>query len=178
MSKTLVTLLGAIAVASLASCGGESHQELRSWMREQESGMRGKVEPLPKVKPYEPLAYQADSLIDPFNPLKAKIEGGQKGANLPDMNRPREPLEEFPLETLRLVGILQDKNRLLAQVLANNRSYQVRVGNYIGQNFGKVIRIVTTRNEERIVVKELVNDPDGKLVERESELLLDARGTR
>lgn len=164
--------------AVLTGCGGEEHQELRAWMKDQETGMRGRVEPLPKVRPYEPVVYEVGGALDPFSSQKARIEGDRKGASLPDMNRPREPLEDFPLETLKLAGIFQDKNRLIAQVIANGRGYQVRVGNYAGQNFGRVVRIVTTRNEERIVIKELVKDPDDQWVERESELLLDARGAQ
>lgn len=172
-----VSLIVVFAVL-LAGCSAEEHQDLRDWMRDQEKGMRGKVDPLPQVKPYEPQAYEAASLIDPFSTLKAKIEGDRRGASLPDLNRVREPLEEFPIESLRLVGILQDKQRLIAQVLANGRSYQVRVGNYLGQNFGRVVRIVTAKNEERIVIKELVKDPDDQWVEKESELLLDSRGVQ
>jgi type IV pilus assembly protein PilP len=87
-------------------------------------------------------------------------------------------LEDFPIETLKLVGIFQDKSRLIAQVIANGRGYQVKVGNYVGQNFGRVVRIITAKNEERIVVKELVKDADDQWVERESELLLDTRGAQ
>jgi type IV pilus assembly protein PilP len=168
----------ALGLAALAGCGGEEHQELRAWMREQEQGMRGRVDPLPVVRPYEPLVYDVGGALDPFSPVKAKVEGERKGANLPDMNRPREPLEDFSLETLKLVGIFQDKSRLYGQVIANGRGYQVKVGSYAGQNFGRVVRIVTTKNEERIVVKELVKDADDQWVERESELLLDTRGAQ
>lgn len=172
-----LSLIPLVAVL-LAACSGEPHQELRSWMREQEQGMRGRVDPLPKVRPYEPLIYEAGGVLDPFSPLKAKIQGDRAGANLPDMNRPREPLEEFPLETLKLAGIFQDKNRLIAQIITNGRGYQAKVGSYIGQSFGRIVRIVTTKNEERIVVKELVKDADDQWVERESELLLDTRGAQ
>lgn len=162
-------------IAVLSGCGGEQHQELRTWMRQEEQGMRGRVDPLPKVLPYEPVTYDVGGALDPFSPIKAKVEGGRGGANLPDTNRPREPLEDFPLETIKLVGIFQDKSRLVGQVLANSRGYQVKVGSYVGQNFGRVVRIVTAKNEERIVVKELVKDADDQWVERESELLLDTR---
>lgn len=165
-------------VVLLSACGGEEHKDLRDWMKEQENGMRGRVEPLPQVKPYEPQSYDSASLIDPFSTLKAKVEGDRRGTSLPDLNRAREPLEDFPLESLRLVGIFQDKQRLIAQVLANGRSFQVKVGNYVGQNFGRVVKIVTSKNEERIVIKELVKDPDDQWVEKESELLLDSRGVQ
>jgi len=160
----------------LSACGGEKHQELRDWMREQEKGMRGRIDPLPRVRPYEPLSYEAGSKVDPFNPIR--IKGQVTGTPGLDIGRPREPLEEFPLETIRLVGIFQDKSRLIGQVMVNGRSHQVRVGNYIGQNFGKVVRIVTAKNEERIVIKELMRDADDQFVERESELLLDNRGVQ
>ena len=116
--------------------------------------------------------------MDPFSPLKAKIAGDRQGASLPDMNRPREPLEEFPLESLKLVGIFQDKTRLIAQLVVNGRGYQAKVGSYVGQSFGRIVRVVTIKNEERIVVKELVKDADDQWVERESELLLDTRGAQ
>lgn len=178
MNKTCIVYLSAALFAVLAGCSGEQHQELRTWMRDQEQGMRGRVDPLPKVLPYEPLAYDVRGTLEPFSPLKAKITGDLKGGGLPDTNRPREPLEDFPIETLKLVGIFQDKSRLIAQVIANGRGYQVKVGNYIGQNFGRVVRIITAKNEERIVVKELVKDADDQWVERESELLLDTRGAQ
>ena len=174
--KIRYRLLFACALASLAACGSEEHQGLREWMANEEKGMRGSVKPLPQVKPYEPQSYEAATLIDPFSTLKAKVEGATtKG---PDIQRPREPLEEFPLESLRLVGILQDKQRLTAQILVNGRGYQVKVGNYVGQNFGRVVRIVTTKNDEKIVIKELVKDPDDQWVEKESELMLDSRGVQ
>lgn len=174
--NTRLLWLCACAVTMLTACGAEEHQDLREWMKNEEKGMRGSVKPLPQVKPYEPQTYDAATLIDPFSVLKAKVEGAStKG---PDIQRPREPLEEFPLESLRLVGILQDKQRLIAQVLVNGRSFQVKVGNYVGQNFGRVVRIVTTKNDERIAIKELVKDPDDQWVEKESELLLDSRGVQ
>lgn len=164
-------------VAVLATgCGTDQHQDIRDWMKTEERGMRGKVDPLPQVKPYEPRSYEGASSIDPFSLVKVKIEGDRTSA--PQIDRPREPLEEFPLESLRLVGLFQDKQRLIAQVIANGRSYQVKVGNYLGQNFGRVVRIVTTKNEEKIVIKELVKDPDDQWVEKDSELLLDSRGAQ
>lgn len=174
IAKIGVMLLGLLL---LGGCGVEEHQDLRDWMLEQEKGMRGRIDPLPTVTPYEPLAYEATGSVDPFSPLKAKLEG-DRGIDAPALDRQREPLEEFPLETLRLVGIFQDKQRMVAHLLANGKSHQVTVGNYVGQNFGRVVRIVPTRNEERVVVKELVKEPDGRWAERESELLLDSRGAQ
>lgn len=177
MSRSSLVIACMLATL-LAGCGSDEHQDVREWMKEKERGMRGRVDPLPQVKPYEPKPYEGATMIDPFNTLRVKVEGDRSAANLPDLNRPREPLEEFPLESLRLVGILQDKQRLIAQVIVNGRSHNLKVGNYVGQNFGRVVRIVTTKNEEKVVIKELVKDPDDQWVEKESELLLDSRGAQ
>ena len=90
----------------LAGCGGESHQDLRAWMADQGKGVRGRLEPSPQLKPYDPFAYNAFDLPDPFKPRKIEaVKGGSKLA--PDLNRRKEPLESFPLESLQMVGTIQ-----------------------------------------------------------------------
>ena len=90
----------------VAACGGESHQDLRAWMQDQGKGVKGKLDPLPQVKPYEPFTYNAFDLPDPFKPRK--IEPAKGGSKLsPDLNRRKEPLESYPLESLQMVGTLQ-----------------------------------------------------------------------
>lgn len=164
----------------LAGCGTNEHEDLQNWMKEATKDLRGNIPPLPKVKPYEPVAYEAGSLLDPFNPGRAKGERDLKagGGTMPDFSRVREPLEEFPLETMKLVGVMRDKSRVIAQVLVNGKSHEVRVGNHIGQSFGKVVQIDTTRDEEKLVLKELIQEADGGWVERESALYLAGRGER
>src|ERR1700751_6191783 len=83
----------------IAGCSGESHQDLRAWMQEQGKGAKGKLDPLPQVKPYEPFTYNAFDLPDPFKPRKIETaKGNSKLA--PDLARRREPLEAYPLEAL------------------------------------------------------------------------------
>lgn len=166
-------------VLALAGCGGEEHEDLRVWIVEKSKDLRGNIPPLPKVKPYEPVGYEATSLVEPFNTARARGELDRKaGGTMPDLTRPREPLEEFPLETMSLVGIMKDKTRLIAQVLVNGKSYEVRVGNHLGQNFGKVVQIDTTRDEEKLVLKELMQEADGGWIERDSALFLAGKGER
>lgn len=171
--KTAFQLL---LLMTLAGCGGSDHEDLRQWMAESSKGLRGNIAPLPQVRPYEPVAYDATAVVPPFNSARLRGLADRKGGASPDLNRPREPLEEFPLETMKFVGFFQDKKRLVAQVLVNGKTFDLRIGNYIGQNFGKVTGIVTRPNEERIVVKELVQEPDGAWVERQSELQLASKG--
>ena len=155
-------------VALLAACGGESHSDLRAWMQEQGRGVKGKLDPLPQVKPYEPFAYNAFELNDPFKPRKIEpVRGGSKLA--PDLNRRKEPLEAFPLESLQMVGTLQrGKNRFALVRTTDKDIYQVKVGNYMGQNFGVVVDI----NDSEIRLKELVQDGAGDWTERSSTIQL------
>lgn len=152
----------------LAACGGESHQDLRAWMAEQGQGVKGKLEPLPQVKPYEPFTYNAFDLPDPFKPRK--IEPGRgSGKMAPDAARRKEPLEAFPLESLNMVGSMQQGKVTYALVRTPEKDvYQVRVGNYMGQDYG----VVTGISDGEIRLKELVQDSAGDWTERSSTLQL------
>ena len=162
----VATLLGAVV---LSGCAGDPNQEVKQWMDEQAKTMKGKVDPLPLVKPYVPFAYNAFDLPDPFKPRK--IEPARGTSKLaPDLNRRKEPLEAYPIESLRMVGTLQQQNTIYALVRTNDKNvYQVRTGNYLGQNFG----IITGISEGEIRLRELVQDSSGDWTERQSRLLLD-----
>ena len=166
MMRRVYLYLGLAAL--VAACGGESHQDLRAWMQEQGRGVKGKLDPLPQVKPYEPFAYNAFDLPDPFKPRKIEpVRGASKLA--PDLNRRKEPLEAFPLESLQMVGTLQRGKNTYALVRTTEKDvYQVKVGNYMGQNYGVVIDI----NDAEIRLKELVQDGAGDWTERSSTIQL------
>lgn len=166
MKHWLVLAVGAGLV--LAGCGGESHQDLRAWMNEQGKGVRGKLDPLPQVKPYEPFAYNAFDLPDPFRPRKIEPAKGS-GKLGPDLSRPREPLEAYPLEALNMVGTLEQGKAMYALVRTPERDlYQIRRGNHLGQNFG----VVTAITDAEIRLKELVQDSAGDWTERSITLQL------
>ena len=158
------------SAALVAACGGDSHQDLRAWMAEQGKGARGQLEPLPQIKPYEPFAYNDFDLPDPFKPRKiepAKSESTNKLA--PDLNRRKEPLEAYPLESLSMVGTLEKGKTLYGLVKTPERDiYQVRPGNHLGQNFGVIVGISDTD----IKLKELMQDGSGDWSERSSTLNL------
>jgi len=157
-----------MAALVVAGCGGESHQDLREWMREQGKGAQGKLESLPQIRPYEPFAYNAFDLPDPFKPRKIEpAKGGSKLA--PDLNRRKEPLESFPLESLQMVGTLQRGKNTYALVRTTDKDiYQIKIGNYLGQNFGVVVQI----SEGEVQVRELVQDGAGDWTERSSTIQL------
>lgn len=157
-----------VAAAMLTGCGGESHQDLRIWMAEQGKGARGKLEPLPQIKPYDPFAYNAFDLPDPFKPRKIEPTKGTSKLS-PDLVRRKEPLESYPLESLVMVGTLEKDKTVYALVRTPDKDvYQVRAGNYLGQNFGVVIGI----GDADLKLKELVQDGSGDWTERSSTLQL------
>ncbi|MEP6701514.1 MAG: pilus assembly protein PilP [Betaproteobacteria bacterium] len=169
LQKSCGALLCVGLILLAAGCGRDPNQELRQWMDEQAKNMKGKVDPLPVVKPYVPFAYNAFDLPDPFKPRK--IEPARGSSKLaPDLNRRKEPLESYPIESLRMVGTLQQNKTMYALVRTSDKNvFQVRAGNYMGQNFG----IITGVGEGEIKLRELVQDSSGDWAERQSRLLLD-----
>jgi type IV pilus assembly protein PilP len=141
-------------------------------MIEASRNLKGKVPPLPQVKTYEPVAYDAENLLDPFKSSRVIPErpsSGGGGVEPPDSTRVREPLEAYPLESLKYVGVITRREaESIAIIRVDSALYQVRPGNYLGQNFGKVTDI----NESEVVLKELVQDAMGTWVERVSSLML------
>ena len=133
--------------------------------------MRGKIEPPPEVKPYENFAYNNDTgLPDPFKPRKEEIRAaGNLGINQPDLDRPKEALEEFPLESLKMVGYLL-RNKIGYAVIraTDGKLHRVKAGNYIGPNFGLIKEVMETE----VIIKEMVQDSSGEWTERISSLQL------
>lgn len=167
-------LIVALVCLLVGSCGGEQHSDLRQFVKESDNLPRGRIPPLPDVKPYEPFNYDAFNLVDPFKPRKIEPPKTQTGGIQPDQNRRKEPLEAYPLENLRMVGTLQQNRTHYALVKSpDNNLFRVRTGNYMGQNFGQVTEI----SESTIKLKELVQDSAGEWTERISTLnLVDEAG--
>ncbi len=152
----------------LTACSSGDGDDLDQFMRDATKDVKPKVKPLPEVKPYTGMQYNADSsLADPFRARKAS---SKTGTLHPNLSRPKEPMEAYPLESLKYVGMLS-KSKLTYALLKtpDNSVQQVKVGNYIGQNFGRVTQI--TDNE--IILTEIVQDElSGDWVERVSNLTL------
>lgn len=169
MTRLLTMLTAALL---LTGCDGENHEDLRSWMEQSAQGLKGQVKPLPEIKPSIIVAYEAGNLLDPFSVQKIEPErkkgGGGGGGVAPDLDRRKEPLEQYPLDTLAMVGLLEQGRVTYALIKADTTLHRVRSGNYMGQNFG----VITSISGDGITLKEIVQDADGEWVERTSTLQL------
>ena len=160
-------LLLTLAVGSLWGCA-DNQQDIEAWMAEQAASMRGKVDPLPEIKIADTVDYTGYDYPDPFRPVSREVQvAPSTSAFRPDLTRRRGPLEAYPVETLSFVGVLEMEGEAVALIRASDESgtstlYQVRRGNYMGQDFGMVSDI----GESELTLKELVEDLNGEWGER------------
>lgn len=171
--------LGLSLAVLLSGCSNSGEDELRQWVAEQRNQTKPRVVPIPEPKQFTPQAYGQGAAIEPFSLQKLaqafKTESSQVTANAalvaPEMARRKEALEAYPLDAMRMVGSLQRGGQPVALIRLDNLIYQVRLGNYLGQNFGKVTKI----GETEIVLREIVQDATGDWVERAASLQLQER---
>lgn len=167
------TLTVALVCLAFTGCGSERHlEDVKQFVKESENLPRGRIEPLPEVKPYEPFEYAAFDLFDPFVARKAPAtQPTKRDSNDPrlDPNRRKGPLEAFPLENLKMVGTLQQKKDVFALIKTpDNNLHRVKTGDFMGQNFGRITDI----NESALKLKELIQDSGNEWKEEERTLLL------
>lgn len=164
-----------MAALLLAGCGWSNQGEIQQWMAETRQTMKPSAMPVPEPKQFTPQVYEARSLVDPFDGQKiamavARQQQSRASASAikPDQDRRREALEGFPLDQIRMVGMLKQAATNVALVETNGSTFMVRVGNYMGQNFGLVTRIT----ESEVQLKEIVQDAAGEWIERPAKLEL------
>lgn len=166
--------LGAVALVALlcvavSGCGSDGMDDLRDWVIKERKGRKPRVEPLPEIRTQESFVYEADTLADPFAPFNLKPQGGVAGGPSPDINRRKEPLEDYPLDALRMVGTLSRGNQSWAIIQApDGIVYRVKNGDHMGQNFG----MVTDITEENVKLVELIQNPLSDWIEREAKLAI------
>ena len=161
----------ALAALLLAGCGDSDVREVRTWMEHTRAQTRPAVKPLPAPKEFVPYAYNQAQAPDPFSDARLAGPGTmapQPNAAQPDLNRPREALENYPLDTMRMVGMMQKGDVGFALVQIERSVYRVRAGQRLGQNFGQVTRVTPAALE----IREMVQDAGGDWVERISKLEL------
>ena len=172
-SRTTVLLL--CGAALLAACTGEQ-EELSQWMEQQKREVRPSVTPLSPPKKFNPQAYAAITGVEPFSTQKLTValkqESRQPNSLLAaEINRRKEPLEAYPIDSMSMVGSVSKQGRPHALLRVDNLLYQVKAGDYLGQNYGKITKITETD----ISLREIVQDAAGEWIERNGSLQLQER---
>jgi type IV pilus assembly protein PilP len=167
------TVFSLLLLAMLVSaCQQKEKQNLSQFIADAARMKATEIEPLPNIKPVETYAYSAREFADPFNVenLKPKQVASTRSGVGPDTNRRREPLENYPLDSLRMVGTLFRENERRAILKTPEGAVQTAVaGNYLGQNYGKIVSI----DENEILVKEQVLNSAGTWVGRDASIKAD-----
>jgi type IV pilus assembly protein PilP len=164
-------ILPLVLLIILSGCS--SQQDIQQWIDQQRKNVVPRVTPLPKPVPFMPTAYVQSAVPDPFESdrlskaLKAQNPGNDTLLQV-ELNRRREPLEVFALDSMAMIGSMDKKGQQIALIKTNNLVYQVRLGDYLGQNYGKVTKIT----EGTVELREIVQDPSGEWIERNTTLQL------
>jgi type IV pilus assembly protein PilP len=170
-SAIFVRLLAvAVTVAGLGACSGKD-DDLRSYIDQVKARPGGRIEPLPQVKPAPTFVYAAGNRRSPFAPdaPQRRPSNDPNSVQGPDPNRPREFLEQFPLDTLRMVGTLSDRKGSFGLVqTADKLVHRVTVGNHLGQNYGRIVSIT----DSQIQLVEVISDGLGGYLERPAAIAL------
>ena len=168
--------LAAVLALGLAACGA-NQDELQAWMDQQRREVHPTVVPIEPPKKFDPQPYLMADAVDPFSVQKMaaalKQEVRQPNSLLAaEMNRRKQPLEAYPLDSMVMVGSVSKQGRPTALLRVENLLYQVSPGDYIGQNYGKITKI----NETELTLREIVQDAAGEWIERTSTLQLQEKG--
>jgi len=165
-----------LSLLSLSGCFNSKNAELKQWMIAERGNTVAKVKPVSEPKKFTPQAYDQSAEISPFNNQKLlqalRRDTTQSKNSLallaPELSRRKETLESSPLDTISMVGSI-DKNKSKVGLLKVDKLlYQVKVGNYIGQNYGRITKIT----DKEIVLREIVQDAAGEWIERTANLQL------
>jgi type IV pilus assembly protein PilP len=169
------SLLSLLAVALLAACSPQQ-EELQQWMNQERREVKPKVKPLSPPKKFDPQPYTAAQAVEPFSTQKLTValkqEARQPNSLLSaELNRRKEPLEAYPLDSMSMVGSVAREGQPFALLRVDNLLYQVKVGDHLGQNYGRVARIAETE----VTLREIVQDAAGEWIERNASLQLQER---
>jgi len=175
MKHTQLIPLGLIAFV-LVGCGSSKEEDVRAWMVQERNQTKPHVPPIKQPKQFVPEPYANTTAVDPFSNLKLtqalKRDSSQSTTNAslvaPELARRKEALEAFPLDSMALVGSIIKTGQPVALVKVDNLLYQVKLGNYLGLNFGRVTKITETE----VTLREIVQDAVGEWIERVATLQL------
>lgn len=167
--KKLALTLLTVFFITMTACSQNDYGDLESFIVDAGRGLQGKVEPVPEVKFYQHFTYQAFDTPNPFSPRKTDQANSAGNGIKPDLNRRKEALEAYTLESLSMVGTLQQDNKIYALIKSPDGTlYRVNTGNYLGQNFGRI----DTISDSEVELIEIVQGGANEWIERVSTLML------
>ena len=171
----LALVTAGVVSLGLAGCSTDEG-ELVQWMEQQKRDVKPNVEPLSAPKKFVPQPYTALTSVEPFSTQKLAValkqEARQPNSLLAgEINRRKEPLEAYPVDSMKMVGSVTRSGRPYALLKVDNLLYQVKAGDYLGQNYGKITKI----SETDVAFREIVQDAAGEWIERMSALQLQDR---
>lgn len=167
----LIPLFGCLTL--LTACGGDM-SDLEQFIAETKQAHHGKVDPLPEFPPYQTFNYDAQNVRDPFRPqtdlnASSVVAESEYNGPRPEVSRRREPLESYPVDALKMVGLLQQRAQTWGLVRdPDGTIHRVQPGNYAGQNHGKIVQV----SETKIDIVELVPDGLSGWVNRDAQLAM------
>ena len=165
----LLLALFVISLTMMAACTQNDYTDLEAFVQSSGNGLQGQVDPVPDVKPHQYFTYQAFDISSPFVPRKNDQAQTITSGVQPDLNRHKEVLESYPLESLSMVGSLQQHDSIFALIKSPDGTlHRVKIGNHLGQNFGKIDHI----SEAEVRLSEIVQDGVNEWTERTSALML------
>ncbi|MGZ4992123.1 MAG: pilus assembly protein PilP [Methylobacter sp.] len=173
-APSLAVVICWVLVTLLTGCSNDDFSDLTRYISEVKARPKEAIKPLPEIKVIEPFMFKPEGLRDPFKPLEQPeqsegVEVSSGSGIKPDTARRKEELEAFPLDGLRMVGTVDMKSSLWGLVKASDSTiYRVKVGNYMGKNYGKIIRIVS----DKIELMEIVSDKPGTWHEQPASMTL------
>lgn len=173
--RPIVLFLGLATSLLLSACSDDDYSDLSQYIAKVKAIPKGAIKPLPEIKIVESFVFNPEGLRDPFKPLVQPEEqenGGEflaSGGIQPDTTRRKEELEAFPLTLLRMVGTVNMDANLWALIKADDGTiHRVQAGNYMGKNYGKIIRI----SMDKIELMEIVPDKPGTWREQQTSVEL------
>ena len=169
LKKTFLLVLLMVIPFLLTACQQNDYSDLEVFIHSAGEGLHGQIDPLPEVKSYKPFTYMAFDAPNPFAPRQNDQAFASMSDIQPDLNRRKEVLEAYPLESLAMVGSLQQHNSIFALIKSpEGILHRVRIGNHLGQNFGRIDEI----SESEVKLSEIVQEGINEWVERTSVLML------
>jgi type IV pilus assembly protein PilP len=179
LHQLVIPVIGSVCLSLLAGCSNDDFSDLNKYIADVKLKPKGTIESLPISEPVTPFIFKPEDLRDPFKSTKPP-PGSCPGPDCPVPLSPndnrikppvhrKEELEAFPIETLKMIGTVNMKSKLWALVKSADKTvYRVQVGNYMGQNYGKIIRI----SPDKIELMEIVPDQPGTWREQQMSITL------